>query len=119
VEAAYGTFAGLALIGVSMQVSCSDDEHLINLVALGDLLQALEGKRRISEVQQGIRVEAALRALGKGVPLAEILHQAIWQLEKHLITRVLEATQGNKAEAARLLKIDYKTLYRKMRKYVI
>lgn len=36
-------------------------------------------------------------------------------LEKHHIQRVLEATGGNRVEAARLLGIDRTTLYRKMR----
>lgn len=109
----------LVRIGISMQAPFSDDEFLINPAIIGEFLQVLEGKRRLSEVRQGLQFEVALQALSKGVPLALILQQAIWQLEKHLITRVLEATNGNKAEAVRLLKIDYKTLYRKMRKYVI
>ena len=71
------------------------------------------------EVGQGLRVDVALKALSDGISLAEILRQAVWQLEKHLIARALESTNGNKAQAARLLKIDYKTLYRKMHKYVI
>jgi DNA-binding NtrC family response regulator len=102
-----------------MPASTSENEPLVNLAALGEFLQALEGKRRMSEVPQGIRLEVALRALGQGMSLAEILRQAVCQLEKGLILRALEATRGNKAAAARLLKIDYKTLYRKIRKYVI
>jgi two-component system nitrogen regulation response regulator GlnG len=91
----------------------------IDTEAIGEFLEVLEGTRRLSEVRQGIQFEVARQALSDGVPLAEILQQAISQLEKHLIMRVLECTRGNKAEAVRLLKIDYRTLYRKMRKYVI
>ena len=105
--------------GVSMHAVSSENESLVNPAALGEFLQALEGKRRLSEVPQGLRLEVALRALGQGMSLAEILRRAIWQLEKGLILRALEVTHGNKAAAARLLKIDYKTLYRKIRKYVI
>jgi DNA-binding NtrC family response regulator len=86
---------------------------------ISEFVQVLEGKKRLSEVRQGIPVDVALQTLSSGVPLAAVLQRAIWQLEKQIITHVLESTQGNKAEAVRLLKIDYKTLYRKMRKYVI
>ena len=102
-----------------MRVSRSEDKIFIKPKAFGEFLQALEGKRRMLEVGQGIQMDVALQALGNGISLAEILRQAVWQLKKHLIARVLESTNGNKAQAAQLLKIDYKTLYRKMHKYVM
>ena len=71
------------------------------------------------EVKRGLRVDVALKVLSAGISLAEILRQAVWYLEKPLIARTLESTHGNKAQAARLLKIDYKTLYRKMHRYII
>jgi hypothetical protein len=58
-----------------------------------------------------------LQALEKGVALGDIVQHASEQLEQSLITKILVTTHGNKAEAARLLKIDYKTLYRKLKKY--
>src|SRR5262245_22929451 len=79
--------------GVRMQASSSDHEYFVNLAALGEFFQALEGKKRIPEVQQGLRLEVALRALEQGMSLAEILHQAIRQLEKSLILRALEVTR--------------------------
>jgi DNA-binding protein Fis len=115
----YQTSAYLVSIGINMQEPFSENGLLIDGAAIGEFLEVLEGKRRLSEVQQWIQLEIAVDALNDGVPLTEILQQAISQLEKHLITRVLEITSGNKAEAVRLLKIDYKTLYRKMHKYVI
>jgi len=36
-----------------------------------------------------------------------------------VIRRVLQVTSGNKSEAARLLRTDYRTLYLKMKQYGI
>ena len=58
-----------------------------------------------------------MRALKDGSSLTDIIQQATDCLECYLIIQILESTAGNKAEAARILKIDYKTLYRKMYKY--
>ena len=41
------------------------------------------------------------------------------ELERHYIERVLEATQGNKSQAARVLGLDRRTLYRKLERYGI
>src|SRR5467141_3687496 len=64
---------------------------------------------------------AALReelALG-GCSLKETADAAAAHAEQHAIRRVLQATGGNKSEAARLLRTAYKTLYRKMKQYGI
>lgn len=47
---------------------------------------------------------------------ADSLEDAVQTFEKHHIMSVLKRTDGNKAEAARLLGIDPSTLYRKMEK---
>ncbi|MDH3599580.1 MAG: hypothetical protein OEU26_08055 [Candidatus Tectomicrobia bacterium] len=59
----------------------------------------------------------AIQALQDGASLAEIVQRTVGHLEQHVIHRILMSAQGNKSEAARILRIDYKTLYRKMRKY--
>ncbi|HLR25998.1 MAG TPA: sigma-54 dependent transcriptional regulator [Fodinibius sp.] len=46
----------------------------------------------------------------------ESLEQVVQIFEKHHILSVLKRTDGNKAEAARLLEIDPSTLYRKLEK---
>ena len=46
--------------------------------------------------------------------LTQAVRQASRLWESEVIRSTLEKTQGNKREAARLLKIDYKTLYRKL-----
>lgn len=52
-------------------------------------------------------------------PLKEIVHEHIIILERHILCEVIHFTGGNKAEAARLLKIDYKTIHTKMKEYSI
>ena len=51
--------------------------------------------------------------------LRAIAEAAASDAERRAIHRVLQATRGNKSEAARLLRTDYKTLYLKMKHYDI
>ncbi len=55
----------------------------------------------------------------EALPLKEIRHRKIIALEREILTQVLQETGGNKAKAARLLQIDYKTIHSKIRKYGI
>ncbi len=55
----------------------------------------------------------------EGLSLKEISQQATAKVEKEVIQRVLGMTKGNKSRAARLLKIDYKTLYYKIKEHGI
>jgi two-component system response regulator HydG len=41
------------------------------------------------------------------------------EAERQAIRLALHATRGNKSEAARLLRVDYKTLHLKMKRYLI
>jgi PAS domain S-box-containing protein len=50
---------------------------------------------------------------------ASDLRQAIDEFEKRHIVKILEQNQGHKGKTAAVLKIDTKTLYRKMKKYQI
>jgi len=54
-----------------------------------------------------------------GSSLKEIAETAAADAEQHAIRQVLERTKGNKSEAARLLRTDYKTLHIKMKQYGI
>jgi DNA-binding NtrC family response regulator len=49
--------------------------------------------------------------------LKEIAQLAAADAEQQAIRRTLEITRGNKSEAARLLRTDYKTLHLKMKQY--
>jgi len=54
-----------------------------------------------------------------GCSLPDIVDQMTAELEKTVITRVLQETKGNKSKAAKHLKIGYKTLQRKLKTYGI
>ena len=82
-----------------------------------DIVRALEGGQQTLNIAYTIQFALAVQALRDGASLAEIVQRTVRQLEQHIIHRVLVSVQGNKSEAARMLSIDYKTLYRKMRKY--
>jgi DNA-binding protein Fis len=82
-----------------------------------ELVQALTGDRPALRLDAGMPLAPALHALKNGCSLLEIMQHVRDDLERSLITQMLVYTQGNKAETARILKIDYMTLYRKMSKY--
>ena len=52
-------------------------------------------------------------------PLKEIIDKFTESIEKRLIAEEIERCDGNKSEAARRLGVDYKTLLRKMKRYLI
>src|SRR5439155_11034774 len=54
-----------------------------------------------------------------GASLKEIAEAAAADAEQQAIRRVLQDTKGNKSEAARLLRTDFKTLHGKMKQYGI
>lgn len=90
---------------------------MINVSAIEDIIGAIKGVQQTLNIAHTIRFSLAIQALQDGASLAEIVQRTIGQLEQHIIHRALVSVQGNKSEAARMLRIDYKTLYRKMRKY--
>jgi len=51
--------------------------------------------------------------------LKKMINQLSQNAERKVISDVLKRTNWNKAEAARLLKINYKTLYLKIKEYKI
>jgi two-component system nitrogen regulation response regulator GlnG len=53
------------------------------------------------------------------LPLREILRRNTVHLERQVITHALRKTDGNKAKAARLLQVDYKTIHSKVKEYGI
>jgi two-component system nitrogen regulation response regulator GlnG len=54
-----------------------------------------------------------------GSSLKELAQAATEDAEGRAIRKALEAARGNKSEAARLLRVDYKTLHLKMKQYGI
>ena len=57
--------------------------------------------------------------LPEGLPFKEIMQRRIVAIEREILAHVLRETGGNKAKAARLLHIDYKTIHSKVRQYGI
>ncbi len=51
--------------------------------------------------------------------LKEIVHRSVVTVEREVLLQVLKYTKGNKAKAARLLQIDYKTIHTKMKQFGI
>jgi len=51
--------------------------------------------------------------------LRELAERVAAEAERQAIRLALHATHGNKSEAARLLRVDYKTLHLKMKRYAI
>jgi DNA-binding NtrC family response regulator len=51
------------------------------------------------------------------MPLRKIRDEALATIERKAIADALRFTRGNKAAAARLLEVDVKTLYAKLRLY--
>ncbi len=56
---------------------------------------------------------------GSDLPLKELTARVVSQIERSVLLKVLEVTQCNKAQAARMLHIDYKTLHKKLKEHSI
>jgi transcriptional regulator with GAF, ATPase, and Fis domain len=54
-----------------------------------------------------------------GLSLKEIVKRSTVDVECRVLARVLRKAKGNKAEAARLLQVDYKTIHSKIKQYGI
>lgn len=57
------------------------------------------------------------RLIAESDPAGDILRTPLAEIEKRHILRVLSSTQGNKTRAAKILGIDTKTLYNKLKAY--
>ena len=55
----------------------------------------------------------------EGQPLREVLRRSAASLERKVIVQALQGSGGNKAKAARLLHVDYKTIHTKVKEYGI
>jgi len=51
--------------------------------------------------------------------LREIVHHSVVSVEREVLLQVMKHTRGNKAKAARLLHIDYKTIHTKLKQFGI
>jgi two-component system nitrogen regulation response regulator GlnG len=107
---------------------CNDPEGLVSPENLG----VLDARRSPSECLGSGQAErdggsraypllapAALLASGASPPLKELVRRVTAQVERAILLQTLELTDGNKAQAARLLHIDYKTIQSKLKAYGI
>jgi len=59
------------------------------------------------------------RFVTNGLGLRELVKRVTAAVERETLIETLKKTDGNKAEAARLLRIDYKTIHTKIKEYAI
>jgi two-component system nitrogen regulation response regulator GlnG len=85
------------------------------LMADGDIIEASAFKLNGSAEKPRAAID--VRFGWKGVPLREIVRQRLVTVEREAILDALSAVGGNKAEAARMLQIDYKTIHQKLKSY--
>ncbi len=89
---------------------------------------ALVSKGAITE--QDLGIERAAMVVSAFVPetdgspwksasLRDIVRRSVVEVERRVLVGVLQYTGGNKAKAARLLQIDYKTMHTKVKKFGI
>ena len=77
-----------------------------------------ESSAEITPDQIAIRLPSSAEIrLREGAGLKEVAALAQAEAEKSLIKRVLTQTNGNKKKSAEILKIDYTTLFEKLKKY--
>ena len=81
----------------------------------GDLLASGHGRPAI---HMGKSV-GGLNCAAQRPSLRQTVQQTVSHVEKQVIMEVLIQTKGNKAEAARMLSVDYKTIHAKVKKYEI
>ena len=78
----------------------------------GKAVRVFLGKNSSQETPGPVEVP-----LAPGLSLKKIAEQAVEAAEKQAIRNVLRITHGNKSQASKLLKTDYKTLHLKIKKY--
>jgi two-component system nitrogen regulation response regulator GlnG len=72
----------------------------------------------LAEDELVVHASARVRVCG-GLALRDIVRSSTVHVERVAIAHALRKTGGNKSKAARLLQVDYKTLYSKVKEYGI
>ncbi|MGO9377646.1 MAG: sigma-54-dependent transcriptional regulator [Dissulfurispiraceae bacterium] len=92
--------------------------ELKNVIRRAALLST-DGILRSANISFLLNSEHGGNALSPITPLKELSALAVKDVESKAINAALQQTLGNKTQAARLLKIDYKTLLTKIKEYNI
>ena len=89
------------------------------LVTAVETADELRGKVEGGDFDMVLVEDAAVvrRLVSEADPTGEILRTPLAEIEKRHILRVLSSTGGNKTRAAKILGIDTKTLYNKLKSY--
>ncbi len=82
-------------------------------------IEELRGKIQGAEFEMILVEDSGIvrNMIGESDPNGEILRTPLAEVEKRHILRVLSSTGGNKTRASRILGIDTKTLYNKLKAY--
>lgn len=100
----------------SLIASTSDWGCIVtSCVSAEELRGRIEGTEYDLVLLEGTKTLRTL--VGEADPDGEILSTPLAEVEKRHILRVLASTAGNKTRAARILGIDTKTLYNKLKAY--
>lgn len=88
---------------------------------MAEELETLKNRPSISDfirnlIEQG-EVSADFGPVVPPMPLRTLRATVIGQIERAAITHAIRFTKGNKTAAARMLEVDVKTLYTKLRRY--
>jgi DNA-binding NtrC family response regulator len=84
-------------------------------ITLQDLPGEFRGARPVPAAAAGTTGTGG--AGGVGATLKDVVRHVVETAERDLIVRTLERTRWNRAQAARILGINYKTLYNKLKEY--
>ena len=100
----------------SLVASTADWGCLVTTIETAD---ELRGKIDGGEFDMVLVEDSAVlrRLVSEADPTGEILRTPLAEIEKRHILRVLSSTGGNKTRAAKILGIDTKTLYNKLKAY--
>ena len=100
-----------ALVGSTAEWGC--------LVTTVQTTDDLRGRIEGAEFDMVLVENSAVlkRLIAEADPAGEVLRTSLAEVEKRHIMRVLSSTGGNKTRAAKILGIDTKTLYNKLKSY--
>jgi DNA-binding NtrC family response regulator len=89
------------------------------LVTTVETIDELRGRVEGAEFDMVLIEDSSVlrRLAGEADPAGDILRAPLAEIEKRHILRVLASTGGNKTRAAKILGIDTKTLYNKLKAY--
>ena len=93
--------------------------NFINTLGINGLISSIRRGESVVQINSTIRYDAIFAFISNGSGLHTVIQEMTYQLEKFIIISTLEHTGWNKSKAAKILKINYKTLYYKMKKYSV